>query len=103
MNQLTFLFLTMFAFTTRAYYWHDVSGNKWAMDCNFPGNDLYSIQMPAEQCGGKCYSVNECTHWTWTNYNGGTCWLKKGLLYQAHDWSGASCGVMNKNKDIQSN
>ncbi len=27
-----------------------------------------------------CDSTFRCTHFTWTNYNGGTCWLKYGSV-----------------------
>lgn len=26
----------------------------------------------------KCESAPGCTHFTWTLFNGGTCWMKKG-------------------------
>ena len=32
------------------------------------------------QCCGICRTTTDCTGFSWTNYNGGTCWLKKGSL-----------------------
>lgn len=29
-------------------------------------------------CGGICTSSSSCSHFTWTDWNGGTCWLKGG-------------------------
>lgn len=31
-----------------------------------------------EGCCGICRNTNECTKFSWNNYNGGTCWLKTG-------------------------
>lgn len=53
------------------------NGNNWAMSCDFLGNDLTNAQTRGEDCGGRCASTSGCTHFSWTNYNGGTCWMKK--------------------------
>jgi hypothetical protein len=52
----------------------------WAFACDFPGNDLSNKIVPGEQCGGLCASTGGCTHFTWTSYNGGTCWMKSGSV-----------------------
>ncbi|CAF4575135.1 unnamed protein product [Rotaria sp. Silwood2] len=54
------------------------NGNNWAMSCDFWGKDLYSVQISGEHCGGKCAQTPGCTHFAWTKYNGGTCWMKTG-------------------------
>ena len=46
------------------------AGN-WAFNCDFPGGDLSNAQIPGDQCGSRCASTSGCTHFTWTNYNGG--------------------------------
>ncbi len=76
------------------------NGNSWALKCDFPGNDLISVQAPGEQCGDICYKNQQCTHYSHTNYNGGTCWLKKGSVTKqnaidTNDWS-SSCGVIRE-------
>ncbi|CAF4471790.1 unnamed protein product [Rotaria socialis] len=53
------------------------NGN-WAFACDFHGNDMYSVRSSGEHCGGKCANTHGCTHFAWTLYNGGTCWLKSG-------------------------
>ena len=53
-------------------------GVSWAFACDFDNHDMGSSQVPGEQCGGKCMSTNGCTHFSWTNYLGGTCWMKTG-------------------------
>ena len=60
---------------TQQIYW---GSNNWAYACDFIGNDLTSIRVPGDQCGGKCQAKPRCTHFTWSNYNGGTCRMKYG-------------------------
>lgn len=54
------------------------SDANWGFRCDYPGNDLSSFQVSGEDCSGKCSQFSACTHFAWTTYNGGTCWLKKG-------------------------
>lgn len=74
------------------------NGNNWALKCDFPGNDLKSVQAKGEQCGSLCATTGGCTHWSWTTMNGGTCWLKQGTVSKQNaidssDWS-SSCGLI---------
>ena len=50
------------------------------MGCDFKGNDFTSVRCPGEQCSTKCWQTFGCTHYSWTNLNGGTCWLKSGSV-----------------------
>ncbi|KAI9905607.1 hypothetical protein PsorP6_014415 [Peronosclerospora sorghi] len=44
---------------------------------DFVGNDLANWPSPTSQgCCTICSNTNGCNAYTWTNYNGGTCWLK---------------------------
>jgi hypothetical protein len=74
------------------------NGNKWAMSCDFPGNDLSSTQVPADRCGPQCEQTSGCTHFVWTTYLGGTCWMKKGPISKNNAVSvndaSAVCGVL---------
>ncbi|CAF0989411.1 unnamed protein product [Didymodactylos carnosus] len=70
------------------------------MSCDFHGNDLSNVQISSELCGGKCAATDGCTHFTWTNWNGGTCWMKQGPVSTdaatpSNDPS-MVCGVMDK-------
>ena len=56
----------------------DGSSGKWSMGCDFPGNDLANVRIPGEQCSTRCRQTSGCTHYSWSTYNGGTCWLKTG-------------------------
>ncbi|CAF1113111.1 unnamed protein product [Rotaria sordida] len=77
------------------------NGNNWAMSCDFYGNDLSNVQIKPELCGGKCVETLGCTHFTWTQWNGGTCWMKKGPVSKANAVSTNDpttvCGVTNDN------
>jgi len=55
------------------------NGN-WAYACDFHNNDLTNVQTSGEDCSGQCSQTLGCTHFTWTTYNGGTCWMKKGSV-----------------------
>jgi hypothetical protein len=74
------------------------NGNNWAFACDFWGGDLANARVTGSECGGKCASTSGCTHFTWTTYNGGTCWMKQGAVTQADafDVSDQSfvCGIV---------
>ena len=77
----------------------DWNGNNWAFRCDFTGNDLTSAQIRGEDCGGRCAETSECTHFTWTKHDGGTCWMKKGSVskdnaFETQDGS-MVCGVID--------
>jgi len=87
-------------FARRGITWN---GN-WALACDFRGNELTNAQIRGEDCGGRCAQTPGCTHFTWTTYNGGTCWMKEGSIsksnaYFTNDQS-MICGVID---DSQSN
>ncbi|GAV00591.1 hypothetical protein RvY_11417 [Ramazzottius varieornatus] len=73
--------------------------DNWAFGCDFPGNDLAYAKIPGELCGGKCAEYEGCTHFTWSKEDGGTCWLKQGIVtkrnaVKVHDKS-VVCGVVD--------
>jgi hypothetical protein len=41
--------------------WRD----RWANNCDWPGNDLASAKTRAEDCLDKCLETENCTHFTW--------------------------------------
>jgi hypothetical protein len=72
----------------------------WAMHCDFLDNDLTNAQTSGEQCGNTCDANLQCTHFTWTNYNGGTCWLKSGQASKSDAFysnePSSVCGFANR-------
>jgi hypothetical protein len=77
----------------------DWKGNDLATSCNFRGNDFLDAQVPVENCRSKCAETVGCTHFTWTQFNGGTCWMKRGLVSKNDAFynndSSMVCGVIN--------
>jgi hypothetical protein len=77
---LYFLILVLLSFTSvRAQIkWVNNFNNngQWAMGCDWPGNDLSSLNTPVENCGQACAATLGCTKFTWLS--DGTCLLKSG-------------------------
>ena len=75
------------------------NGNNWAFACDFKNNDLTNAKSTGSECGQKCYNTQSCTHFTWTSYNGGTCWMKSGSVSKADAVltgdEGMICGVLD--------
>ena len=53
---------------------------KWARGCDFKNKDLSNKKVRREDCDTLCSKTLRCTHYTWTTYNGGTCWMKHGRV-----------------------
>ncbi|CAF4225493.1 unnamed protein product, partial [Rotaria sordida] len=74
------------------------NGNNWAMSCDFSGRDLSNARTSGELCGKTCAESPGCTHFTWTQYNGGTCWMKSGTISKSDAFStddpAMACGVI---------
>ena len=58
----------------------------WAKACDFTGNDMKGVVMSSEGCAQKCSTTFGCTHYAWSTWNTGTCWLKKATtkVLQTH-------------------
>ncbi|TMW65406.1 hypothetical protein Poli38472_008048 [Pythium oligandrum] len=47
------------------------------VDVDYAGNDIGRVSAAkAEDCCDKCHNYAGCRAYTWTNQDGGTCWLK---------------------------
>ncbi|KAL4140999.1 hypothetical protein PRNP1_014123 [Phytophthora ramorum] len=66
----------------------------WQNNCDFYGDDTSSVLGIPDVCGDLCADDAKCTHWTWTYFNGGTCWLKSGETATASAYWGADCGYV---------
>ena len=73
-------------------------GVQWAQACDFKNRDLSSAQVSSEKCGDKCLSTSGCTHFSWTNLQGDTCWMKRGGAQKsdaiANNNSVMICGIV---------
>ncbi|KAJ0397171.1 hypothetical protein ATCC90586_001713 [Pythium insidiosum] len=45
---------------------------------DFVGQDIKNIQGSVGDCCYACRWTDGCKAWSWTDFNGGTCWLKSG-------------------------
>ena len=78
------------------------NGN-WAKSCDFVNNDLSNARTSSQDCLEKCNATIGCTHFTWTDWNGGSCWMKKGLIYEDDAFATSDpnmiCGVLKDNNN----
>jgi hypothetical protein len=82
---------------TKRFDWKDDGLVNWATNCEISKNDLYNLPTHnAQDCGTGCAATQGCSAFTWTNLNGGTCYLKRGSIStgQATSKTGAVCGVV---------
>ena len=99
-QNLCFLSLILnVAFLTRTTFcqinWKAGAGGvQWASACDFNNQDLSSALVSSEQCGNTCISKSGCTHFSWTNYQGGTCWMKKGTVQKSDAISNGNTGMI---------
>ena len=88
--------------SAQAVSWNYDSPNKlsWALNCDFTNNDFANAKTNGETCGPRCAQTSGCTHFTWTNYEGGTCWLKKGSVSKSNAFDkysdNAVCGILDQ-------
>ena len=85
--KLTYLILILsFSIINAQINWQNgqPTGTKWALACDFKGNDLSNKRIAASDCASTCASTSGCSHFTWTTYNGGTCWMKSGGISQSN-------------------
>ncbi|KAJ3127334.1 hypothetical protein HK100_009814 [Physocladia obscura] len=72
------------------------SGNNgavmWASGCDWTGGDIANVLLTSQTCGSACVNYSGCTHFSWTSYNSGTCWLKNNSVGSAVALTGAMCG-----------
>lgn len=69
----------------------------WRGNCDYYGDDLYSVKGIPDICGDLCADDSGCTHWSWTYFEGGTCWLKAGSTATQSTYWGGGCGyVINR-------
>ena len=78
----------------------------WAFACDFHGGDVGNKQVRGQDCGSSCSAYQGCTHFTWTNYNGGTCWFKGGATSKSYAFYTGDmsmvCGVLSGSTPVTS-
>ena len=66
-----------------------------ASNCDFKGNDIGYKLSSRFECPSLCFNDLKCNHFTWTNFEGGTCYMKhdnKLPFADAIPYEGALCG-----------
>lgn len=63
-------------------------------DVDYVGNDIGNVRAPAEACCYTCRFTTGCMAYTWTNYQGGTCWLKSTRITKKIPSIGAISGAV---------
>lgn len=102
MYNIFIILLIVTTFTCKIDGKINTNGKNWALWCEINSvhsEDLISEQISGEECGGRCWNIRECTHFNWTDYDGGTCWLKRGRVTMDNDAipkrdENAVCGVL---------
>lgn len=59
--------------------WQTSDQVAWSFSCDFPQRDLENVKTTGPLCGPRCVNTPRCDHFTWTTFNGGTCWMKTGV------------------------
>lgn len=80
-------------------------GQNSAQHCAFAGSDLVSVPSKADECHDLCLSTQDCTHYTWTDYNSGRCWIKSDIFVSKSDAllkldQNARCGIMERSNFV---
>ena len=87
--------------------WQEGDGAEWAFACDFKGGDLSNAEIRGEDCGRRCINTPGCTHFTWTNWNGGTCWMKSGSVTKSDAFftgdNSMVCGIITSVPDPNQN
>jgi chitinase len=87
----------------REFHWQlGDEGGIWSSNCDFPDNDDDPSPLTGftenVQCGQQCMDTIACTHYTWSNIDGGTCQLRQGDVTRESavpsSKLGATCGIM---------
>lgn len=77
----------------------DWNANNTASYCAFSGNDLKNVLTKPDECADRCASTTDCTHYTWTDFNSGTCWMKTNRVSKNEAFvkldQNAVCGIVH--------
>lgn len=89
---------------SHAIEWQTSPDAYWALGCDFVGGDIGSAAVSGELCSSACSKVKMCTHFSWTLYNGGTCWYKSSPGVSKSESIASSrpssmCGILRSTTD----
>ncbi|CAI5494967.1 unnamed protein product [Closterium sp. Naga37s-1] len=77
---------------------------QWSLNCDWKGNDIGQAAGKGDTCGKQCLSRADCSHFTWTAENGGTCLLKGAInATELVAATGTSCGYRVTDNGVTGN
>lgn len=92
--------LVMAIQSANGFNWREDADSFWAESCDWNDDDLSSKTVPSSQCAQECKRTAGCTHFSWTNYKGGTCWMKRNPVTkdQAITITFPVCGLLKSSR-----
>jgi len=76
----------------------------WAYGCDFDGNSLSDVKLPSSLCANTCRQTGGCTHFTWTTYQSGTCWMKQNHVNKSDAFFTGNklmiCGIVDQSNPL---
>lgn len=88
--------LSLIICSTQAIDWYNDGSAVWAPNCDFNGIDIGQFTAKKEDCVELCHQTHNCTRFTWTDFEGGTCWLMNGNKELLENRNNGFCGEVNK-------
>jgi hypothetical protein len=85
-------------------FWNQAGPVIWSYTCDFKvGKLIKGVQSTPDKCGPICESTCNCTHFTYTKYSNGTCWLRNGQVIEKNAFKttseGSICGIFRGNNN----
>lgn len=77
--KLFIMLMSTVLLSVSGHWWKDGDNGQvsWTNDCDFYGNDFQRLSNTrGELCGSHCIRETRCTHFSWVDIDGGTCFLK---------------------------
>ena len=80
--------------------WNTAPDAVWANACDFPNPHFEAAKVEDKNCDLTCASNPRCTHFAWTDHEGGTCWMKSGPAKKddaiSNGNDGMVCGILDQ-------
>lgn len=93
--KFTVLIFLASVWSVQAINWQpgDAGRIRWSWNCDYKGGDIANSRAKGEECGTLCLDHSSCYRFAWTDYEGGTCWLKS-LAGELTESGSGICGEL---------
>ena len=85
-------------------HWNIDANSTWAIACDFPDAHFESARSKSQDCVHACVLNSLCTHYAWTDFDGGTCWMKSGQVKKEDAYpnynNGMRCGFLEESNNL---